>query len=101
MNEVGVVIDMGGTMIKIGLVAEGKILAHTKVDGESQVSLEQRLHSGGDVVDGLLRMHGLTPIGIGVAFPGIVDAGNKRILSRYVKYPDAQDFDLAAWADRR
>jgi glucokinase len=101
MNEVGVVIDMGGTMIKIGLVTDGKILAHIKVDAESRVSLEQRLLSVGDVVDGLLREHGLTPIGIGVAFPGIVDAGNKRILSRYVKYPDAQDFDLAAWADRR
>lgn len=101
MNEVGVVIDMGGTMIKIGLVAAGKILAHTKVDAESRVSLEQRLRGVGDVVEGLLREHGLTPIGVGVAFPGIVDAGNKKILSRYVKYPDAQDFDLAAWAHRR
>lgn len=101
MNEVGVVIDMGGTMIKIGLVAAGKILAHTKVDAESRVSLEQRLQRVGDVVDAMLREHGLAPMGVGVAFPGIVDAGNKKILSRYVKYPDAQDFNLAAWAERR
>ncbi|MBT1688032.1 ROK family protein [Dawidia soli] len=101
MNEVGVVIDMGGTMIKIGLVADGKLLAHTKVDAESRVNLEQRLQGVGDVVEGLLREHGLTPTGVGVAFPGIVDAGNKKILSRYVKYPDAQDFDLSAWAHRR
>jgi glucokinase len=101
MNEVGVVIDMGGTMIKIGLVADGKILAHTKVDADADVSLEQRLQGVGDVVDDLLREHGLTSMGVGLAFPGIVDAGNKRILSRYVKYPDAQDFDLTAWAGRR
>lgn len=101
MNEVGVVIDMGGTMIKIGLVAEGQILAHTKVDAQSSMSLAQRLQDVGDVIDGLLRERGLTPIGVGLAFPGIVDAGNRRILSRYVKYPDAQDFDLTAWADRR
>jgi glucokinase len=101
MNEAGVVIDMGGTMIKIGLVAEGKIVAHTKVHAESGMSLAQRLQGVGDVVDGLLHAHGLKPMGVGLAFPGIVDAGNKRILSRYVKYPDAQNLDLAAWAGQR
>ena len=37
-------------------------------------------------------------VSIGIAFPSIVDAPNNKILSQYVKYPDAVDFDLENWA---
>ncbi len=36
-------------------------------------------------------------VNIGIAFPSIVDAPKNKILSQYVKYPDALDFDLENW----
>lgn len=99
--EVGVGIDMGGTSIKIGLVKGGKLLAGTKIQASAHITLSQRLSEIADKVDLFLSDHGCTPIGIGIAYPGIVNSEEKKILSRYVKYPDAQTIDLSSWAQER
>jgi glucokinase len=54
-----------------------------------------------DKVDLLLRDNNLVPAGIGIAFPGIVDSARCKVLSKYVKYPDAQDVDFVKWAKDR
>lgn len=99
--EVGIGIDMGGTRIKIGLVKDGVIIAASVIPASAHVTLEERLEQIADYVDGMLAENKCSLNGIGIAFPGIVDSDKKIILSRYVKYPDAQSVNLTAWSDRR
>lgn len=99
--EVGIGVDMGGTRIKIGLVRQGKLLADATIPASSHVNLKDRLAEIADKVDQLLKDHNAVPAGIGIAFPGIVDSSRRKILSKYVKYPDAQDVDFIQWANDR
>lgn len=99
--KVDIGIDMGGTRIKIGLVNDGALVATENIPASSHVTLRERLDDLADIIDQIMGKHGVTPSGIGIAFPGIVDPFRKRILSKYVKYPDAQNLDIASWADRR
>lgn len=99
--KAGIGIDMGGTRIKIGLVKDGKILASTLIQASAHVHLTERLMEIGNEVDRLLTENKCEPLGIGLAFPGIVDSTKNRILSKYVKYPDAQRVNLTAWAYER
>lgn len=92
---------MGGTRIKIGLVNKGEILASSVIQSSSHVSLDERLKEIGDHVDLLLQETQCRPLGVGLAFPGIVDTVQNKILSRYVKFPDAQRVDLSEWAKSR
>ncbi|MDN5217084.1 ROK family protein [Fulvivirgaceae bacterium BMA12] len=98
MKEVSIGIDMGGTKIKIGLVNAGRLLASKIIDASSNVGFEERLKDLQQEVDGLLTNHRCTPNGIGIAFPGIVDSDRDKIISDYVKYPDAQKVDIRQWA---
>jgi glucokinase len=99
--KVGIGIDMGGTRIKIGLVKDGTLIAGIKIPASAHVTLEDRLAEIAEVVDKLLAEHKCTPSGIGIAFPGIVDSDKSRILSKYVKYPDAKKVNLPEWAMKR
>lgn len=92
---------MGGTRIKIGLVKDGEILASSLIQASAHVNLEERLMEIGNEADRLLIENKCEPLGIGLAFPGIVDSKENRILSKYVKYPDAQKVNLSEWARRR
>jgi glucokinase len=99
--EVEIGVDMGGTRIKIGLVHKGTLIADNSIQASAHISLAERLVEIGDQVDRLLEQTRSTPAGIGIAFPGIVDSVRHKILSKYVKYPDAQEVDLPGWAMRR
>lgn len=96
--KVRVGIDMGGTRIKIGLVENGHIIAHEKINADSDVSLAKRLADIKKLVDQLLRAHHCTITGVGLAFPGIVDSDQNKIISKYVKYPDSDKIDVERWA---
>ena len=99
--EAGIGIDMGGTRIKIGLVRNGEILASCVIQSSAHVSLEERLRDIGEHVDQILQKNHCTPTGVGIAFPGIVDTIENKILSRYVKFPDAQGVNLSQWAQNK
>lgn len=99
--EAGIGIDMGGTRIKIGIVNKDEILESSVLPSSAHISLQERLHEIGDHVDLLLEKAQCRPLGVGVAFPGIVDTVSNKILSRYVKFPDAQRVDLSEWARSR
>lgn len=100
-NVVGIVVDMGGTMIKIGIVRDGVILSNLRVPADSHMSLRDKIDEIAGEIDVLIQRGSYTPIGVGIAFPGIVDINSSKILSRYVKYPDAQEVDLSKWANER
>lgn len=98
MEEVGIVIDMGGTMIKIGIARHGKVFSTTKISAGSNVTLHDKLNTIVKKIDQLLTDTSYKPTGIGLAFPGIVDSRENQIVSRYIKYADAAELDLTAWA---
>lgn len=99
--KVVVGVDMGGTTIKLGLIHKGSVVAKASVAASSHVSLTKRLDEIADTVDNLLADQHAEPVGIGIAFPGIIDNVHQRVLSKYVKYPDAQNVDFARWATNR
>jgi glucokinase len=96
--KVAIAVDMGGTKIKLGLIQEGNVVAQTSLDASSHINLITRLAEIATKVDELLAENNAEPIGIGIAFPGIIDCINYKVLSKYVKYPDAQDVDFSKWA---
>lgn len=98
--EASIGIDMGGTSIKIGLVENNVLVEAHAVPASAHETLEHRLKDLTQSVNVLVRKNNVQLAGVGLAFPGVVDADNKKILSRYVKYPDAQEVDLAAWVKK-
>ena len=94
-------IDLGGTVIKIGLVSDGKVLDTIRLEADSRNGLAARLDPMAGAVDELLARSGLSSAslgGIALAFPGIVDVRNARALGTNAKYDDAPGVDLKAWA---
>ncbi len=93
-------IDLGGTRIKVGVVADNKVIRKKIIRAQSVQGLQQYLTVIRAEIDGLLSEAGLSDRdlnGIGLAFPGLVDPQAKRILSTNGKYDDALEIDLAAW----
>jgi len=98
---VNIGVDLGGTSIKIGLVKAGKVLIHTEIEAEADISFADKLPHIKQSIDQLLRDKKLFKSdlgGIGMAFPSIVDSKKMKILSKYVKYADADNIDLQKWA---
>ncbi len=93
---------MGGTTIKLGLIGgDGNVVAQASLAASSHISLVTRLTEIANKIDGLLTENNAEPVGIGIAFPGIIDNIRNKVLSKYVKYPDAQDVDFSKWAEER
>ncbi|MCB0686635.1 MAG: ROK family protein [Saprospiraceae bacterium] len=101
MDKYYVGIDLGGTNIKIGVVKDGAILISDSISAESDHSMRERLPVIRETIDRLLQKKQIDTDrlgGIGLSFPSVVDDKNRRILSRYVKFSDADEIDLNQWA---
>ncbi|MCF2494219.1 ROK family protein [Dyadobacter chenhuakuii] len=98
MKDIFIGVDFGGTRIKLGIVFQGQIIADANIEAASELSFEQRLADIALEMKHLLSQGAYRLIGIGFAFPGIVNFYTGRILSKYVKYPGAENVDLQAWA---
>lgn len=97
-------IDLGGTIIKLGVVRDGKVLATSRIDADSQGGLARRLPLIGDEIDSLVRTCDLSADdlgGIAMAFPGIVDFKNRKAASTNAKYDDAPSLDIESWIKER
>lgn len=93
-------IDLGGTVIKIGLVSQGNVVGCRKLDADSGNGLKPRLQQIADAVGCLLSETGVLPEHLGgafLAFPGIINVRSKRIVSTNAKYDDAPSVDLQRW----
>lgn len=96
-----VVIDLGGTRIKVGVVSNGEVLGSLFVDAFSDRGLVARLpviEESIDYLTGKLGMVANEISGIGISIPGIVDSRQMKLLSVNEKFNDAVDFDFPAWA---
>lgn len=93
-------IDFGGTRIKIGIVENGNIITATSASASSSESIEKNISGTIQKTLTFLAKENInesTITGIGIALPVIVDSINNRVLTKYVKYRDAKDFDFNAW----
>ncbi len=97
-----IALDLGGTRIKFGLVENGQLLASANVAVPSSDSFAAVLPVIEKQVGDMLAQTGSKTLdGIGMAFPTIVDSDQMRLLYKYVKYNDANDLDLVAWAKEK
>ncbi|HRI22706.1 MAG TPA: ROK family protein, partial [Panacibacter sp.] len=99
-RNIAMVMDLGGTKIKLGLVENGKILSVINADAQSQNGLRERLPAIKEMMNGLLLQQSISAneiVGMGISIPGIVDSRQKKILSIDNKFNDAPDIDLSAW----
>jgi glucokinase len=96
-----IALDFGGTRIKFGLVEQGQLLSADTITVPSSDSFAALLPIIEQQINQMLKAS-VTPAidGIGMAFPTIVDSDRMRLLYKYVKYNDANDIDLSAWAQK-
>jgi glucokinase len=95
-----IAIDLGGTIVKIGLVNAGEVTASVQLDSNLSKGLVANLPRIGDAIHDLLTQQGVAPSqldGVGLAFPGLVNPKESRVLSTNQKYDDVRDFDLHGW----
>ncbi|MDR3267528.1 MAG: ROK family protein [Tannerella sp.] len=98
-----IAIDLGGTIVKIGLVRRGQVLASVQLNSRSAVGLAANLPRIQSAIDRLLAQHAIASYrlgGIGLAFPGLVNPKENKVLSTNQKYDDARDFDLNGWVNK-
>jgi glucokinase len=96
-------IDLGGTVIKTGLVQAGQLAGFKSFPAVTR-AMRQNLQLIEDAVDSLLGENDIPPAqlsGIGLAFPGIVNPVKGSVVSTNQKYSDAKELDFPAWAKRR
>jgi glucokinase len=95
-------IDLGGTIVKAGLMRAGQLAAFKTFPSASK-DIQPNLPLIEEAVDGLLVENGVLPsqlAGIGLAFPGIVDPVRRTVVSTNKKYDDAKALDFPAWIKR-
>ncbi|MFT3825294.1 MAG: ROK family protein [Chitinophagaceae bacterium] len=100
MNKFFIGIDLGGTRVKIGMVANGAVIARSIVPAYSANGLASYLPVLQQEIDSLIAAHAPANAalhGIGLAFPGVVDTTRKQILQTNKKYDDATALDLNNW----
>ena len=89
---------------KLGIVDDGRLIAHSVIDAFSGSGLLPRLPAIETSISELL-VRSRTPrenlAGVAVAIPGIVDTREMRLLSVNKKFTDAVGFDLVAWAQKK
>src|SRR6476661_4399618 len=101
MNECFIGIDLGGTSVKIGLIKNEVIVDKRTVSALSAEGLGASLTFLEKEINQLLKANNIDLLsfrGIGLAFPGLVDPFNKKILSTNAKYDDGLSINLESWA---
>lgn len=99
-----VAIDLGGTIIKIGLIRCGEgVIDMVCLPVQSINGLAIMLPPLEKAINGLVEKHRI-PVsqikGIGLAFPGLVDPNENRVISTNEKYNDACLLDLNRWVNQ-
>ncbi|MCQ2157629.1 MAG: ROK family protein [Bacteroidales bacterium] len=94
-------IDLGGTIVKIGVVEGGEILALDRIDADSRAGLGRMLPAITRSIRSLISETGGGKVdGISLAFPGIVDFKAGKAAATNAKYNDAPSINLAEWSER-
>lgn len=97
-------IDLGGTVVKVGLVHHGQVQRCRRLEADSGNGLKSRLGKIAGAVEELLGEAELSSDNLGgvfLAFPGVVDVREKRAVSTNAKYDDAPSLNLQQWCRER
>lgn len=97
-------IDLGGTIIKTGLLNEKGLVASRSVEAASANGLKNNFPAIEKAIHDLLtenRIAGDELLGIGFSFAGLVDSAQNKVLSTNKKYDDAPGLDLTLWARQK
>lgn len=100
-GEAVIAIDLGGTIVKIGLLKEGQLIDRKEVVAQSASGLKSQLPELEQEIDQIMlanQLQNKDVLGIGFSFVGLVDSVENRILSTNQKYDDGPDTDLVGWA---
>ena len=95
-----IVMDIGGTRIKAGLVKQDKILCTASIDAESVNGLKEKLPLIESMVNDMLQQYAIDKNaikGVGISMPGIVDSKQKKVLSIDNKFNDVVEMNLSEW----
>jgi len=93
--------DLGGTRMKIGVVAGHEVIAHTVEPAHSKLGLAPQLPVLESAWRRLLDPLGMSVAdcaGVSVSFPSIIDRTSGRVIADYGKFSDACGIDLREWA---
>lgn len=99
-----IVLDLGGTRLKLGLICGGEIIAVKVLPSYSENGLLPRLPDVELAIDELLKSTNTTTAeltGVGVSIPGIVDTKKMTVLSINQKFSDAVGFDFNQWSQKK
>lgn len=100
-GEAVMAIDLGGTIIKIGLLINGELIDRKEIVAQSASGLKAQLPELETEIDQILLENQIQKeavVGIGFSFAGLVDSVQNRILSTNQKYDDGPETDLVGWA---
>ena len=91
-------IDLGGTRIKIGLVREGVVISCRIFPADSEKGLNSQLNQiYTEVLDLCKEEKNVNLEEIGIAFPGLVNTNENRVIVTSSKFTDAPSLDIAGW----
>jgi glucokinase len=94
-----IVIDMGGTRIKLALFIDGQLTGQNIIPAYSQKNIIQILDDVEKEALKLMREKTVSSVdNVAISISGIVDTKEKKILSINEKYKSAVGFDFAGWA---
>jgi glucokinase len=97
-----IVIDMGGTRIKLALFIDGQLTGQNIIPAYSWKNIIQTLNDIEKEALKLMTEEAVSSIdNIAFSIPGIVDTKEKKILSINDKYVSAVGFDFAGWAKEK
>lgn len=98
-----IVLDLGGTRLKLGIISGGNIIAETVLPSYSGNGLLARLPDVEIAINELLQSTNTEAAeltGVGVSIPGIVDTKNMTVLSINQKFSDVVGFDFNQWSQK-
>lgn len=93
-------VDLGGSHVTCGVVADGVLLAYDALSLPDSQSLAPVLPELSATLLRLREMAGCPIDGVGLGFCGLVNEGKNRIVSTNGKFVDAPDLDLNDWATK-
>jgi glucokinase len=99
-----IAIDLGGTIIKIGLLKSGQLIDRIETKAQSASGMKAQLPELEQTIWQILfanQLHKEDVLGIGFSFAGLVDSSANRILSTNQKYNDGPNTDLVGWARKK
>ena len=99
-----IAVDLGGTIVKIGLLKEGQLFDRKEIIAQSASGLNKQLLELETAINQMLHSNQLQNtdlLGIGFSFAGLVDSSKNRILSTNQKYDDGPEVDLVSWASQK